>query len=141
MYRIIFTQSINSFQSYSTLMSYKTQHWLIWFYNLYLTVNNLPYCFDINTIWEIFQLLFLRTVVINCCWVTVRSVLSNVVKIHSIWKNSIEKYFISCAFAGYLDILSRQKSALWAIKDTVWAKQVCPWWLMLLADFWRLRIS
>ena len=27
-------------------------------------------------------------------------------------KGTRKKYFISCAFAGYLDILSRQKSAL-----------------------------
>ena len=42
MYRIIFTQSINSFQYYSTLISYKTQHVIILFYNLYLSVNCLP---------------------------------------------------------------------------------------------------
>jgi len=33
-----------------------------------------------------------------------------------------KKYSLSRAFAGYLDILSHQKSALWAGCITVWAK-------------------
>ena len=51
MYRIIFTQSINPFQYYSTLISYKTQHVIIWFYNLYLSVNYLRFHTEVPERW------------------------------------------------------------------------------------------